>query len=292
MDQSMMGPQGSNEKEHGIMSTIRTQQPSAAGYPPQTGPAVEQAQPSPQTQNQPETQTGDASADQQAYGSDGDATAKPKSYPMNQEWEMPAIQGPPPAPLQLVDFDDEGSSAFDPGYLALEQQVQQKQQDNFDQVAEADQKASSETRANQAQAGADDRTGVDAHGLNTDDPAIQALLSKVREADEKNFKAMIDMLQKSLDRARETMERNMKDYYQKVLPQMQAVQNQIKQVSAAEESGRKQDMQAAADRIGNLGQQLQQALNQNPDFQSNPAAKNAVAALAALQQASSKLTGS
>lgn len=230
-----------------------------------------------------------------AYGKDSDSTAKPRSYDMSQgDFKIPApgdAKGTAPAQLQILDFDDEdGAGYFDPGVQALERQVQQKQADNFDAMAEVGDKTSPRAQSGAAQEAQKAATAAatDPKGLNADDPAIQALLQKIREADGKNFKAMIDMIQKSLDRAHEMLEKNNKEYYQKTLPQLQAVQNQLKQMAIAQEGGQQADAKAAANRIGDLSHKIQQALTQNPQFATNAAAKNAVAALAAVAQGSSK----
>lgn len=235
-----------------------------------------------------------ASPQPAAYGNDSDSTAKPRTYDMSQgDFKIPGpgeAKAKAPAQLQILDFDDDGAGYFDPGVQALERQVQQKQADNFEAMAEVGDKTSPQAQSGAAQDAQKAATAAstDPKGLNADDPAIQALLQKIREADGKNFKAMIDMIQKSLDRAHEMLEKNNKEYYQKTLPQLQAVQNQLKQMAIAQEGGQQADAKAAANRIGDLSHKIQQALTQNPQFATNAAAQNAVAALAAVAQGSSK----
>lgn len=85
---------------------------------------------------------------------------------------------------------------------------------------------------------------LDRDGLNAlDDPGVQALLRQVRENEDKNFKSLIDMLQKSLDRAREQQEQNKKDYNQRVVPQLKQAEKELNELKALEQSAKTQAAQ-------------------------------------------------
>ncbi len=85
---------------------------------------------------------------------------------------------------------------------------------------------------------------LDRDGLNAlDDPGVQALLRQVRENEDKNFKSLIDMLQKSLDRAREQQEQNKKDYNQRVLPKLKQAEKELNELKALEQSAKTQAAQ-------------------------------------------------
>lgn len=79
-----------------------------------------------------------------------------------------------------------------------------------------------------------DRDGVDA----MNDPGVQALLQHVRDSEQKNFKSLIDMLQKSLDRARDQMEVNKKEYMQKTLPKIKQAEQELNELKALEQANR------------------------------------------------------
>jgi hypothetical protein len=81
-----------------------------------------------------------------------------------------------------------------------------------------------------------DRDGVTA----LDDPGVLALLRHVRESEDKNFKSLIAMLQKSLDRAHEQMESNKKEYNQKTLPKLKQLEKELNEVKALEAAERTQ----------------------------------------------------
>ncbi|HEY9843272.1 MAG TPA: hypothetical protein V6D23_22570 [Candidatus Obscuribacterales bacterium] len=274
------------------------QSPSQTGYTQQSGQAQKVQTPDQQETPQPGTQQSDDQQD--AYGTDENATASPPTYTMeNGEFQCPPTTGGSPAAevLALLDFEDgDDSGCFDPGVIALQQLVHDEEEANAEAMAaETNKPAPSEADSGQA-AGTSgpgqSSQNADFDNINCDDPAILDIISKIRDAEFKNVKAMLDMIQQSLDRAKQLMERNMQDYYQKVLPQKQAIEAQVKQAKSNETCGNNKQVQAAAHQIGNLAQQLQQALAQNPQFSANPAAKNVLAALAVAQQLSTRVVNS
>lgn len=172
--------------------------------------------------------------------------------------------------LVLKDFGDEDSNE-DIANTFVNQQIGD---DNWEDQQES--------YAAMEQASESDST-VAKQSSKLDDASI---LGMIQEMDYKLTKDMLDMIQRSLDRAKKLMEQNAKDYYQKVLPQLQAVEKQIKQVKALEASGQHKQASAQALQLDKLGQALQQALAKSPDFAANPAAKAIMAEIATMQQLS------
>lgn len=72
------------------------------------------------------------------------------------------------------------------------------------------------------------------------DPAVMKLLEYVREMQDKNVQHMLDMMQESLDRAREMMEKNQEIYYSETLPKLESIQALIQQEQGREAAAQTQ----------------------------------------------------
>lgn len=96
------------------------------------------------------------------------------------------------------------------------------------------------------------------------DPEVQALLEAVRQQEDQHIKALLQMMQESLDRAREMQEENKRHFYAETLPQLQALeaslQQEARQAEATLDSVQQRQDQAA----GALVQALQNQLSQAP----------------------------
>ncbi len=105
------------------------------------------------------------------------------------------------------------------------------------------------------------------------DPAVLKLLDYVREQEDKNVQQMLDMLQQSLDRAREMMEQNKEDFYKKTLPQMQKAEQAIQEMQLNQESLQTQQLEQASSQITAAIQSAQTQLAQAPPGDSPQLAK-------------------
>jgi len=115
------------------------------------------------------------------------------------------------------------------------------------------------------------------------DPGVQALLDYVREQENKNIQALLDMLQQSLDRAHEQMEENKRHFYAKVLPQMQQLEQSLQNDQANQAAGDQQLQTQRAQQTGKLVQALQNQLAQAGPAK-DPLLQQISAELAVIQQ--------
>lgn len=171
--------------------------------------------------------------------------------------------------LSILDLgeDDSGSAYFDPGVRALEQHAQQQTEENADLM---------------------EANGINNRERNLSEAEMDVALLQA-EMDFKLTKELLDGLQRSLDRAKEMLEQNMRDYYKKVLPQLQAMEKQLNLAQAQLEAGQQTQARSHLDQLGKLAQELQQSLAANPDTQDNPAAAKIQAALSVLAHASARI---
>jgi len=66
------------------------------------------------------------------------------------------------------------------------------------------------------------------------DPAVAKLLEFVQDLEDKNFDAMMDMMQQSLDRAREMMEQAQERWVNVELPKKQAMESSLQEMDVAQ----------------------------------------------------------
>lgn len=95
------------------------------------------------------------------------------------------------------------------------------------------------------------------------DPALETLIAAVRQQEDQHIKALLQMMQESLDRAREMQEENKRHFYAKTLPQLQALERVLKQTQQQEESAVESMRQIHNNEVGQLLQALQHQLSQN-----------------------------
>lgn len=103
------------------------------------------------------------------------------------------------------------------------------------------------------------------------DPAVQKLQEFVRDLDQQNFKAMMDMMQKSLDNARKMMEQAQEHWVHEELPKKQALEKSLKQIDATKAALQEDASQQASQRnqvqqLESLAQHLQTQVQQNPNL--------------------------
>lgn len=233
----------------------------------QAQPSSPQASPSPQTGNE---QAGDG------LGEDQNQAMPPQTAEGEANLCHFEPQGEANTNMSLQSFGDEDSAEtgdssgyFDPGVQALQQQARDNERTNQSLMEEGN-------------------AGSRAEAQEKMSPADAEILLKIHEMDHQLIKEMLDMIQRSLDRARQMMEQNMQDYYQKVQPQQQAIEKQLNTARALEAAGDQAAAQAQVRQLGDLSQQLQEALSRNPDFHANPAAQQILANLSTIQQLSGR----
>lgn len=96
------------------------------------------------------------------------------------------------------------------------------------------------------------------------DPEVQALLEAVRQQEDQHIKALLQMIQDSLDRAREMQEENKRHFYAQTLPQLQALEASLKQEQQQAEVSLNSTQQRQNQAAGALVQALQNQLSQAP----------------------------
>ncbi|MBF2054779.1 MAG: hypothetical protein IGS03_15140 [Candidatus Sericytochromatia bacterium] len=96
------------------------------------------------------------------------------------------------------------------------------------------------------------------------DPDVQALLEAVRQQEDQHIKALLQMMQESLDRAREMQEENKRYFYAETLPKMQALEASLQQESQQAEAALNSVHQRQDQTAGALVQALQNQLSQAP----------------------------
>lgn len=96
------------------------------------------------------------------------------------------------------------------------------------------------------------------------DPEVQALLEAVRQQEDQHIKALLQMMQDSLDRAREMQEENKRHFYAQTLPQLQALEASLKQEQQQAEASLNSIQQRQNQAAGALVQALQNQLSQAP----------------------------
>lgn len=97
------------------------------------------------------------------------------------------------------------------------------------------------------------------------DPAVSKLMEFVRDLEDKNFEQMMDMMQQSLDHAREMVEQAQEQWINVGLPQKQAMEATLQQMDqaksaateiASESNGTQHQAQQLESLVGNIQNQL------------------------------------
>lgn len=121
------------------------------------------------------------------------------------------------------------------------------------------------------------------------DPAVAKLMEFVRDLEDKNFQQMMDMMQQSLDRAREMMQQAQEHWNKVELPKKQAGEEALRQIDsakaatadlAAQEANAQQQSQQLEALVGAIQSQVQN----NPDLLNDAANSNLQSMLNAAQQ--------